>query len=176
VVRVSHLSSDVVQLGEARRKQDDDATFLLIEQGQKVSEDHAVLDLCLGTLNRNGVGELDERDCDLVPLAVELALEVLSCVAPPGREVVFDAVGPDRVDDSSQPSGAVRAVDGKRDQVGGLLLPAPDVATLAGQPGEAPSRKVPSIRGTASGSRPSPLTRGNPRNVSCMTSVTGGIQ
>ena len=51
--------------------------LLPIEQGKKVGEHEVGFHLGLWSLHGDGVGQFNEPDLDLGPLAVELALEVL---------------------------------------------------------------------------------------------------
>ncbi|MGH3254924.1 MAG: ankyrin repeat domain-containing protein [Streptosporangiaceae bacterium] len=116
---------------EAAAAQDHDLPLALVQEGQEVGEYQVVFDLGLRSLDRDGVGELDEPDSDLGALVVKLALEIFSRVRPVLGEVILDPVGADRVEDSPQPAVGIGRIDRPPDYLRGFGLAAPQVPAHA---------------------------------------------
>jgi hypothetical protein len=89
VVAVAHDVGDLGQLGRSAEKQDNHFTLLGVKQGEEVVEHQAIDDLGLGTLDGDGVGQLDEPHRDLGAFTAELALEVLTGIGPVMRKSSF---------------------------------------------------------------------------------------
>jgi hypothetical protein len=147
----------------------------LIEKCEKVAHDEVSLDLGLRTLDRNGVSELHEADPDLVPLTVELALEVSRAY-----------------DHRSEKSSSTRFErTASRIALSRRRLSAASTTSLTTSAAQSsPNHREPPRRGLAatmpSGMLPSTSDTGSSavcsptaeklRRISSMTAVTGGTQ
>jgi hypothetical protein len=98
VVLVSENARDIAYLGYTALQENDHLPLLPVKKGEEVGEHEVGFHLGLWSLPGDGVGQFDEPDFDLGPLAVELALEVLPRIRLVLGEVIFNAVGADSVE------------------------------------------------------------------------------
>lgn len=111
MVGITEDLADFADLGDAFLEANNDATFIPVAQGDEVLPEEILVKLARRRVNRYGAIDLDEMDAYLGSFPVQMPFEIFLRIGPALGEVVLDAVGLDRIDNSPKLTLAVSKLD-----------------------------------------------------------------